>query len=456
MLVDSGSDVALVDSKFYNSIPAAARPRLGPSTWSVDTTSGSSIVAIGEADFQLQLGNQTLSYPFVVADLGLRRISVVIGHDFLEDNKCLVDMGHGFLRIRNEKILIRRKFSADEPKIATEIPESREVASLRESSPLSETSTKTRTSRKKRKRKRRSQARHRIWNVKWNDRQKFHGPWQYGPYEWRCEVKACRQVEAFPTFSSLEKHFRKVHHSRRIEYVCAFKGPMCCRNPKHDLVRNHCRNAGQHKRIPKPVKMAETEHMPWIWAVNPDYIEVCNIPPLPKDPVGGQVLNPTPKPLAFTASFPAIVVKSGVINSRSTPVSSVEPKEAVFVPQPLERIHELSKHPSRMVQMCQGEENAELMKVCQKIDEVKALLCKRQELIDWLEETTGAEKPDGLLESPEAGASILLTQSDSEIEVKPDIPVDVGYGEDSDNQMELGGSMEFYDASPASGNVKPM
>ena len=300
MLVDSGSDRVLVDSKFYNSIPAAARPRLGRSTWSVDTVSGSPIVPIGEADFQLQLGNQTLSYPFVVADLGLRRISVVIGHDFLEDNKCLVDMGHGFLRIKNEKILMRREFSADdkiveqkeqvnydEPKKAAEIPEPREVASLRESGPLSETSTKTRNSQKKRKRKRRSQARHRIWNVKWNDRQKFHGPWQYGPYEWRCKVKACHQVEAFPTFSSLEKHFRKVHHSKRIEYVCAFKGPMCCRNPKHDLVRNHSRNAGQHRRIPKPVRMAQTEHMPWIWAVNPDYVEVSNIPPLPKDPVGG-------------------------------------------------------------------------------------------------------------------------------------------------------------------------
>ena len=83
-----------MDSKFYNSIPAAARPRLGPSTWSVDTTSGSPIMAIGEADFQLQLGNQTCSYPFVVADLGLR-ISVVIGLDFLKDNECLVDMERG-------------------------------------------------------------------------------------------------------------------------------------------------------------------------------------------------------------------------------------------------------------------------------------------------------------------------------------------------------------------------
>ena len=124
-------------------------------------------------------------------------------------------------------------------------------------------------------------------------------------------MKACHQVEAFPTFSSLEKHFRTVHHSKRIEYVCAFRGPMCCRNPKHDLVRNHCRNAGQHRRIPKPVKMAQTEHMPWMWAVNPDYVEVCNIPPLPKNPVGGRVLDPTPKPLAFASVYP-------VANSSST------------------------------------------------------------------------------------------------------------------------------------------
>ena len=145
LLVNSGSDRALVDSKFYNSIPAAARPRLDPSAWSIDTTSGSPIVVICEADFQLQLGNQTCSYPFVVADLGLRRISVVIGLDFLEDRECLVDMGHGLLIKQDEKLQMRREFSvddriveqkeqvsSDEPNIAAEIPEPREVASLRE------------------------------------------------------------------------------------------------------------------------------------------------------------------------------------------------------------------------------------------------------------------------------------------------------------------------------------
>ena len=154
--------------------------------------------------------------------------------------------------------------------------------------------------------------------------------------------------------------------------------------------------------------MAQTEHMPWIWAVNPDYVEVCNIPAFPKDPVGGQVLDPTPKPLAFAASvypvarpatpvtspvmagtrctmvqhggahvavhriqpqvapaakpvrtqvirrassFPALEIRSGVINSRFTPVTSVKPMEAVSFPQPVERRHKLSKHPSEMVQM---------------------------------------------------------------------------------------------------------
>ena len=72
------------------------------------------------------------------------------------------------------------------------------------------------------------------------------------------------------------------------------------------------------------------------------------------------------------------------------------------------------------------------MEVRQEINEVKALLCRQQEL-DCLEELTGAEKPEGLLESLEDDASVLLTQSESEIEVKPDIPVDVGYGKDSDN-----------------------
>ena len=74
-------------------------------------------------------------------------------------------------------------------------------------------------------------------------------------------------------------------------------------------------------------------------------------------------------------------------------------------------------------------------------------------LVNWLEEPTGTEEPEGLLESPEDGASDLLT--DTEVEGEPDIPEDIGYGdenkEDSESQGEQGSSKKASDAGEASG-----
>ena len=74
-------------------------------------------------------------------------------------------------------------------------------------------------------------------------------------------------------------------------------------------------------------------------------------------------------------------------------------------------------------------------------------------LVNWLEEPTGAEELEGLLESPEDSASDLLT--DTEVEGEPDIPEDIGYGdenkEDSERQVEQGSSKRASDAGEASG-----
>ena len=60
------------------------------------------------------------------------------------------------------------------------------------------------------------------------------------------------------------------------------------------------------------------------------YVEVCQTQP--------QVaLAAQPVPTTVTkeaASSPALEVRSGVLNSRSTPFSSVKPMEAVSIPQP--------------------------------------------------------------------------------------------------------------------------
>ena len=130
MLVDSGSDVTLVDSRFYHSIPAYTKPRLVPSTCSLNTASGSAMSPEGEAKFQIKLDNQTWCYPVIVSKLGSTK--VIIGNDFLTDNECLIDLRLGLLRIEDEKVLMRRERTAEfccrvrlaEP---VEIPPSHEV-----------------------------------------------------------------------------------------------------------------------------------------------------------------------------------------------------------------------------------------------------------------------------------------------------------------------------------------
>ena len=78
-----------------------------------------------------------------------------------------------------------------------------------------------------------------------------------------------------------------------------------------------------------------------------------------------------------------------------------------------------------------------------------------EELINWLEEPTGAEEPEGLLESPDDGARSLLTESKEEPEVEPEVPMYDGYGiedskEDSDVRVEQESSKESNDAGAAS------
>ena len=74
-------------------------------------------------------------------------------------------------------------------------------------------------------------------------------------------------------------------------------------------------------------------------------------------------------------------------------------------------------------------------------------------LVNWLEEPTGAEEPEGLLDSREDGASDLLT--DTEVEREPDIPEDIGYGDEnkeySESQVGQGSSKKASNAGEASG-----
>ena len=182
--------------------------------------------------------------------------------------------------------------------------------------------------------------------------------------------------------------------------------------------------------------------MPWILAYNPDYVQPGNIPPLPKDPVGGKALDPTPRPLAFaapaspvtsqaaptaslavpgrrcsmvrhdgaypavrpvqqpvapeaqavlvptsgTVSFGARDIRRGVITSRSAP-QSVRPTPTLeSVPQPVER-PDAPQPPPGVVEMYRREEleiRTELTQVRREIEVLQAresLLRRRQQTL---------------------------------------------------------------------------
>ena len=72
-LVDSGSDVTLVDSRFYDSIPAYARPHLDPRGCCLPTASGSPMAPVGEAHLKLGFGGPELVLSIYCFRIGIHK-----------------------------------------------------------------------------------------------------------------------------------------------------------------------------------------------------------------------------------------------------------------------------------------------------------------------------------------------------------------------------------------------
>ena len=104
LLVDSGSDVTLLDPAVYNQIKGEHKPELTEVNCSLNTASGDRMESFGAADFELTLGQQNLEYPFVVAQMG--SIAGILGNDFLRENNCCLDMGLGTLKVNGEVLLL--------------------------------------------------------------------------------------------------------------------------------------------------------------------------------------------------------------------------------------------------------------------------------------------------------------------------------------------------------------
>ena len=105
LLIDSGSDLTLIDVETFNSIPESARPWLQETQVRLSTASGPAMSTRGEALFRLQIGDSEWDQCFVVAQLGATK--AILGSDFLWKHKTVLDMGLGILTIGNESHLLQ-------------------------------------------------------------------------------------------------------------------------------------------------------------------------------------------------------------------------------------------------------------------------------------------------------------------------------------------------------------
>lgn len=84
MLMDTGSCVTLLNSKFAQSLALV----ITPSRMKLSAVNNSPVPVVGESSVPLSIGNLTVTHPVIVADI---EPDMLIGIDFLRLNGCTLD-----------------------------------------------------------------------------------------------------------------------------------------------------------------------------------------------------------------------------------------------------------------------------------------------------------------------------------------------------------------------------
>ena len=105
-LIDSGSQPNLMDQKVYDALPVESRGLLRVSNTRLYGASGSEIDVSGETTVKLQVGQEELELPVIVASLN--GAQGILGMDFLSGNECSLNLYHGYLDSKNARHSLQR------------------------------------------------------------------------------------------------------------------------------------------------------------------------------------------------------------------------------------------------------------------------------------------------------------------------------------------------------------
>ena len=101
-MVDTGADVTLLSSKIWDHIKEKLELEDHITARRIVGVEDSPLQTRGTAEVQLQLQIEQFNVQVVVVD-GLAT-DIVLGRDFLQENKCVVDVGNNTLHLRNQDV----------------------------------------------------------------------------------------------------------------------------------------------------------------------------------------------------------------------------------------------------------------------------------------------------------------------------------------------------------------
>lgn len=100
-LLDTGSTMSVLHSNIFKKLPQKMQTRLKTSNQKLRMADGSAVRILGTINLPLFIDNQVIHQLMLVADI---EIPVVLGFDFMNQNKCVIDVSSRTMQLNNQCI----------------------------------------------------------------------------------------------------------------------------------------------------------------------------------------------------------------------------------------------------------------------------------------------------------------------------------------------------------------
>ena len=110
-LVDTGAAVSLICGEIWEHIKLSEPPKLTPIRTRLVGADGSPLQVQGSAVVELTISGQVFKQEFIIADS--LASEGILSLNFLESNRCIVDLIHGELIARGSRVALSAKDSAE-------------------------------------------------------------------------------------------------------------------------------------------------------------------------------------------------------------------------------------------------------------------------------------------------------------------------------------------------------